>query len=114
MMKTILRSICFLSFLWIINPVFSQCPTDIKLTRQSQADSFFIYYPGCTTVTNLTIRGDSFPYAGVYGNVNNLQGLLGLKRVNGEFLMNNGRGMKSLKGLDSLKFVGSLKLIDID
>jgi len=76
--------------------IFAQCG-DIEIYSQQDIDDFAA--SGCTTVQNLTIWGDSFPY--------NLQGLNNLTEVTGllhlDFVFN-------LEELENLTTVGSLNI----
>ncbi|MGB4846583.1 MAG: hypothetical protein WBP41_01625, partial [Saprospiraceae bacterium] len=79
----------FFSFVSLVN---GQCPDLFTLTTQNDIDSFFIKYPTCDSIKDLTIKGD---------NIASLEGLLGLKHANGLVIKHNPM-LHNLSGLDSL------------
>lgn len=79
--------------------------TAVTLTRQSEVDSFPINYPSCDVVEGyLTISGN---------DITNLNGLLGVKRVNIFTIVNN-VNLTNLRGLDSIKFINIFEVNNND
>ncbi|GAA4275552.1 T9SS type A sorting domain-containing protein [Aquimarina mytili] len=74
---------------------------DLVLSSQVEIDAFNY----CEVIGNLTIE------EGIAGNIINLDGLLGLERISGEFIITNNQELNNLIGLTRLREVD---LIDID
>jgi hypothetical protein len=97
-MKKHLLFFLFIGFLQF--PVQSQncLPEGIHFTRQSQVDSFQIYYPGCTKIEG---------FVKISGNdVSNLSGLNVLDSIFGYLYISNTMKIDSLFGLENLEYIG--------
>lgn len=68
----------------------------LLFSRQSQIDSFRIYYPTTSSLTNVQITG---------ADITNLDSLIGLKSVFGNLTIQQNPLLLSLRGLDSLQWV---------
>lgn len=67
------------------------------VTNQEEAENFGILYPGCDTLNGgLTITGD---------DIINLNGLIGVKKINGYFSSGPTQNLINFSGLDSLKII---------
>ena len=86
-------------------------PEGITFTTQTQIDSFYISYPGCTEIEgDVTIGGEDWTNP---TNITNLEGLNLLNSIGGALRIGsppyNGPGnpaLTSLSGLESLNSVG--------
>ena len=72
-MKAILLTFCLIVTLSLYAQE-REIQNVLLFSRQSQIDSFRIYYPTATSLTNLQITGP---------DITNLDSLIGLKRING-------------------------------
>jgi hypothetical protein len=102
-MKIITSLYLFLLLLPFTAIAQDPCVGTIALSRQSQVDSFRVYYPACTWISgNLIIR----PETGAETNINDLRPLLGINRISGNLIIESSPHLKNLHGLDSIKNVG--------
>src|SRR5688572_25161180 len=73
-------------------------PEGIIFGSQSQIDSFKFHYPGCTVIEgSVTIES---------AEIENLEGLNVLTRIDGNFRINDNAGLKSLSGLNFINSIG--------
>ena len=94
-MKPILLSLC-LSVSLSMYGQEREIQNVLLFSRQSQIDSFRINYPTTSSLTNLQISGP---------DITNLDSLIGLKRINGDFTIFLNPELQNLRGLDSLHMV---------
>ncbi|MCC6461687.1 MAG: hypothetical protein IT260_14525 [Saprospiraceae bacterium] len=79
-------------------PGQSCAPEGLYLTGQYEIDNFHSKYPGCQAIEGLVK---------IYGNdISNLDGLLGLRSIGGDFIIEGNNKIKDLSGLDSLVSIG--------
>ncbi len=94
------QSYLLILFCFFHGVLFSQycLPEGIHFTRQSQVDSFQIYYPGCTKIEgNVKISGN---------DISNLSGLYTLDSILGYLNIDYTYDLQDLVGLGNLKYIG--------
>lgn len=87
------------------NKTLSECD-EITLTRQSQIDSFPIYFPGCTSVKKLTIEG-----RGAIPAITNLNALAQITEIREDLFIYR-TGVTSLGALNNITTINNYLWLD--
>ena len=97
-MKKICFNVLLTLFTWVSIQAQSCLPEGITFSSQSQVDSFWINYPGCSTIVGNVEIG--------YAADNYSPGLSAIHAIGGDLITHYGNIPFSLQGFDHLEFIG--------